>query len=403
MNSGRFVFSVHGLLSLLAGVWLAGCSRAADTPAPAGAPPPPAVTVAQPVQREVVEWDEYTGRLDAAETVEIRARVSGYLDKVLFEAGRKVQKGDLLFVIDQRPYRAEVEQAQATLEQAGARLALAKSELERARRLFSTHVLPEEQLDVRSRELQEAEAAVRADGAALELARLNLEFTEIRAPINGRISRELVTPGNLINGGGNEATLLAVLVSIDPIYAYIDADERSVLKYRRLAREGKRESARFVHIPVEMALADEHGFPHQGYIDYVEPRLDPNTGTVRARAVFANADDQLSAGFFVRVRVPGSGKYPALLVTERAVSIDQGQQYLMVVNDRHIVEYRPVQLGADIDGLRVIKSGIEAGDWIIVNGLQRARPGAPVTPQRTTMTEFVAQAAASHASTSAGN
>ncbi|HTT09231.1 MAG TPA: efflux RND transporter periplasmic adaptor subunit [Gammaproteobacteria bacterium] len=387
----------------MAGAWLAGCSRSADnSAAAAAAPPPPAVTVAQPVQKDVMEWDEYTGRLDAAETVEIRARVSGYLDKVLFEAGKKVQKGDLLFVIDQRQYRAEVERAEATLQQANAQSALAKSELERAKRLFSTHVLAEEQLDIRSRELEEAEATVRADNAALELAKLNLEFTEIRAPISGRISRELVTPGNLIVGGGNEATLLAVLVSIDPIYAYLDADERSVLKYRRLAREGKRESARDAHIPVEMALADEHGFPHQGYIDYVEPRLDPNTSTVRARAVFSNADDQLSAGFFARVRIPGSGKYPALLVTDRAVGIDQGQQYLMVVNAKHIVEYRPVKLGADIDGLRVIKSGIEAGDWIIVNGLQRARPGAPVTPQQTTMTEFVAQAASPAADASPG-
>lgn len=386
--------TLQGLALLMAAVSMSGCSRSAESNPAAAVPPPAAVTVAQPIQKEVMEWDQYTGRLDAVETVNIRARVSGYLDQVLFEAGKKVQKGDLLFVIDQRQYRAEVERAEATLQQANARQALAKSELGRARRLFGTHVLPEEQLDVRSNELLEAEATVRAANAALDTAKLNLEFTEIRAPISGRISREYATPGNLIVGGGNEATLLAVLISIDPIYAYIDADERSVLKYRRLAREGKRESARYTHIPIEMALSDEQGFPHQGYVDYVEPSLNANTSTVRARGVFPNADDQLSPGFFVRVRVPGSGKYPALLVTERAVGIDQGQQYLMVVNDKHIVEYRPVKLGAAIDSLRVIESGIEAGDWIIVNGLQRAHPGAPVMPQQTTMTEFVAQTAA---------
>jgi membrane fusion protein, multidrug efflux system len=390
---------LRGLVLLMTVVCMTGCDRSAGNTPAAAAPPPPAVTVAQPVQQEVVEWDEYTGRLDAKETVNIRSRVNGYLDKVLFEAGKKVQKGDLLFVIDQREYRAEVERTEASLQQAAARLALARTELERARRLFSTHVLPEEQLDVRNNELLEAEAAVRAANAALETAKLNLEFTEIRAPIDGRISREFVTPGNLIVGGGNEATLLAVLYSIDPIYAYIDADERSVLKYRRLAREGKRESARDTQIPVEMALSDEQGFPHQGYIDYVEPSLNANTSTIRARGVFPNADDQLSPGFFVRVRIPGSGKYPALLVTERAVGIDQGQQYLMVVSDKHIVEYRPVKLGAHVDGMRVIESGVQAGDWIIVNGLQRARPGAPVTPQQTTMTEFVAQLAPPPAST----
>ncbi len=368
--------------AVVSGLALLAACEGPTTTAPA---PPPRVTVSQPVHKEVMEWDEYTGRLEAAETVELRARVSGYLDRVLVQDGAKVQKGDLLFVIDPRPYQAELDRVEAELERAKARLALARNDLDRAERLFRSRAISEEELDTRAKGLREAEAAVRSAAAALQSARLNVEFTEVRAPISGRISREYVTVGNLIDGGTGNATLLAIIVSIDPMYVYVDADERSVLKYMRLAREGKRESARDTQIPAELSLADEEGFPHRGVIDYVEPRADPTTGTVRGRGVFRNAQDRLSPGFFARVRVPGSGKYEALLVTDRALVIDQGQKFVLVVNAQNIAEYRAVKLGPLIDGLRVITEGLKPDDEVLVNGLQRVRPGMSVTPERAAM------------------
>jgi membrane fusion protein, multidrug efflux system len=373
----------YGFWLGLIGLFLAGCSQPTADPPPA--PPPPAVTVSQPIDKEVLEWDEYTGRLEAVETVDVRARVSGYLEKVNFKDGSKVQKGDLLFVIDPRPYQAELNRAEAELQRVRARLELAKNDLARAERLFRKRAISEEELDTRTKGLRESEATVNSAAAAVQIARLNVEFTQVRAPISGRISRELVTVGNLVNGGAGEATVLATIVSIDPIYVYIDADERAVLKYRRLAREGTRVSAREVQIPIELALADEEGFPHKGVIDYVEPRLDSNTGTVRGRGVFANPDDQLGPGFFARVRVPGSGQYQALLITDHAIATDQSQKFVLVVNDQNVAEYRAVKLGPRIGGLRVITEGLKPGDWVVVNGLQRVRPGMPVKPQRAPM------------------
>jgi RND family efflux transporter MFP subunit len=252
----------YGFWLGLIGVFLAGCSQPTADPSPA--PPPPAVTVSQPIQRQVIEWDEYTGRLEAVETVDVRARVSGYLNEVKFKDGAKVKAGDLLFVIDPRPYQAELNRAEAELQRAKARLELAKNDLARAERLFRSRAISEEELDTRSKGLREAEAAVRAAAATVQTARLNVEFTQVRSPISGRITRKLVTVGNLVNGGSGDATVLARIVSTDPIYVYVDADEHSVLKYRRLAREGKRVSARDAQIPVELALADEKGFCTKG-------------------------------------------------------------------------------------------------------------------------------------------
>src|SRR5882724_2982346 len=355
---------------------IAGCGKHA----PQATAPPQTVSVIQPVARDIVEWDEYIGRLESPETVDIRARVSGYLDKVHFKEGKEVKKGDLLFTIDRRPYQAEYDRAEADHERAESQADLAKDDAERAKRLIATKAISEEDFDTKTKTYNSALAAVRSSKAAFDSAKLNLEFTEIRAPIQGRISRALVTEGHLVSGGlsGAGATLLTTVVSLDPLYCYGDADERAILKYIRLSKEGKRISARDEQIPAEMALADEVGFPHKGYMDFVDNRIDPNTGTMHARGVFSNVDHSLSPGFFARIRIPGSGKYPALLVPDRTLGSDQSQKFVYVVNAEKKVEFRPVKIGSLVDGLRVVKEGLKPGEQIIVEGLMRVRPGVVV-------------------------
>jgi RND family efflux transporter MFP subunit len=344
-------------------------------------PPPPKVTVSQPVLREVVEWDEYTGRLEAMESVEIRARVSGYLQSVHFTDGAIMKKGALLFVIDPRPYQAELNRAKASLEQAIARYERTQKDFVRAQQLVKSRAISQEEVDTRGADQREAQESVRAARAAVETAQLNVEFTQVRAPISGRISREFVTVGNLINGGTADSTLLTRIVSLDPIYCYFDVDERSYLKYSRLWREGSRSGPREAKIPVNLGLADETGFPHQGHLDFIDNRLDPNTGTMTGRAIFSNADLTLFPGLFARIRLPGSSRYEALLLPDEAIGTDQTQRFAFVVNDQHTVEYRKVTLGPIIGGLRVIRDGLKPEDWVIVNGVQRVRTGARVDPQ----------------------
>jgi multidrug efflux system membrane fusion protein len=338
------------------------------------------VSVVQPIAREVVEWDEYIGRLESPESVEVRARVSGYLDKVHFKEGKEIKKGDLLFTIDPRPYQAEFEHANAEYERMVSQTDLAKNDFERAKRLIVTKAISEEDYDTKAKAYATTQAAMRSAKASTDLAKLNLQFTEIRSPINGKISRALITEGNLISSGisGSGATLLTTIVSLDPLYCYADPDERAILKYLRLSREGKRVSARDEPIPVEMGLADEVGFPHKGYIDFVDNRVDPNTGTMRGRGVFPNPDHGLSPGFFARIRFPGSGKYPALLVPDRALGADQALKFIYVVNPENKVEFRPVSIGPMVDGLRVVKEGLKPGERVIVEGLLRVRPGVVV-------------------------
>lgn len=366
---------------------LAGCDSSGDAKPANRVPPAAVVTVSQPIQKDVVEWDEYTGRLEAVQVVEVRARVSGYISQVNFKDGAKVKKGDLLYVIDPRPYIAERDRTAAEVDRSRAQLELAKNDLSRAERLLNSHFISEAEYDTRSKGVRQQEAALRSAEAVLQEAKLNVEFTHLRAPIDGIISRTLKTVGNLVVGGSNsgEATLLTTMGSIDPIYVYIDADEQSVLKYRRLARDGLRESARHGPIPMELELADEKNFPHKGYTDFVEPRLDPTTGTVRARGVFPNPNDQLSPGFFARVRIHGSGTYPALLVSDAVIGADQEKKFVLVVNNDNVVEYRAVKPGPIIEGLRVIREGLKPGDWVIVNGLQRVHPGVTVNPQKVAM------------------
>jgi RND family efflux transporter MFP subunit len=342
----------------------------------------PKVTVSHPVVQEIIERDEYTGRVESVETVEVRARVNGYLQSIHFKDGEIVKKGSLLFVIDPRPYQAEVDRVTAELQLAQARLELARSDYARAQKLLQFRAISQEEADTRAATQRQAEESVEAARAAVKAAKLNVEFTRIAAPITGRIGRKLITEGNLINGGSAEATLLTTIVSLDPIYVYFEADERSYLKYVRRSQNGKSPSSREARNPVYLALADEKGFPHKGYTDFVDNRLDPNTGTMRVRAIFPNPDLTLTPGLFGRVRLLGTGKYEAVLAPDQAIGSDLSQKFVFVVNEQNIVEQRAVQLGPIIDGLRVVREGLKPDDWVIVNGMQRARAGTQVDPQK---------------------
>ena len=368
-------YALSGLLLLLT-----ACAQQQQATAP---PPPPKVTVSQPSMREVVEWEEYTGRLEAAESVEVRARVNGYLQSIHFKEGAIVKKGDLLFVIDPRPYQADLERAKAELALATARSERAEKDLVRAQKLVQVHAASQEEVDTRVAEQRQAQESVQAARAMVNAAQLNVDFTQIRAPINGRISRYFVSVGNLINGGSTvQSTLLTTIVSLDPIYCYFEADERSYLKDMRLLRGGERANGREGRQPAYLALTDEEGFPHQGYIDFMDNRLDPKTGTITARVVLPNPDLLLAPGLFARVRVPAGDKYRALMLPPEAVGSDLSQQFVFVVDDQNLAQYRKVTLGPIIDGLRVIRDGVQPEDWVIVKGVQRAKTGAKVDPIR---------------------
>ncbi len=356
---------------------------AAACSGPAGLPPPhPKVTVAQPVEREITEWDEYTGRLDAVDSVEVRPRVSGYLQSIHFIDGAMVKKGDLLFLIDPRPYEATFRHAEADLRLAQSRLQLAQKNQARAVGLLASHAISQEEWDIRESNVRQAEASVEEAQAAVDAAKLDVEFTRVTAPVSGRAGRKLVTEGNLISGGvGSEGTLLTTIVSLDPIYAYFDADERSFLKYSRLAQSGQRPSSRDYKNPVQVALADDKEFARTGHMDFVDNQLDRGTGTIVGRAVLDNPDLFLSPGLFVRLRLPGSAKYTALLLADKAIGTDQSQKFVYVVDEANKAQYRVVITGPLFEGKRVIRSGLTAADRVIVGGTQRARPGLEVDPQ----------------------
>lgn len=342
---------------------------------------PPAVTVSQPLVREIVEWDEYTGRFQAVETVDVRSRVSGYLDSINFTDGEIVNEGDLLFIIDQRPFRVALAQAEAELNQARTRADLAAKDLERARPLLQRGNISQAVFDERLQGKQEADAAVRSAIATVDAAKLDLEYSEIRAPVTGRISRYLVSVGNLVTGGTANATLLTTIVSLDPIHFFFDANEAAYLKYVRLDRTGQRTSSRAAQNPVQLSLLDEIDFPHTGRMDFVENRLDQQTATIRARAVFDNGELLFLPGMFGRIRLIGSGRYDAIMLPDEAIGTDQSRKFVYVLDENDTVGIRLVELGPIIDGLRVIRDGLGPEDRVIIDGLQRARPGAPVTPQ----------------------
>lgn len=365
-------------LPLVLAALLTSCERPPQAAAPA--PPPVPVTVSKPLSTEMVEWDEFIGRLAAPASVEIRARVSGYLEKIHFREGSDVKEGDLLITIDPRPYQAVVDRAQADVERAQVRSELARMEAKRAKGLIEAKAIAVEEIEQRNQALAEAEASLRSSRATLQTAMLDLEFTQLKSPITGRIGQALVTEGNLVSGGSNNsnATLLTTILSMDPIHCYMDVDEQSALKYRELRRQGKRASALDQEIVAEMALANEQGFPHKGVIDFVDNRLDPSAGVIRSRAVFANPGGAMAPGFFARVRIPGSGKYSALLVSDNAVGSDQGKPFLFVVGADNAVKQTPVELGPLHEGLRVVKSGISKDDRVIVDGVSLVRNGARV-------------------------
>jgi RND family efflux transporter MFP subunit len=366
-------------LLVVAAVAVAGCGQG-QPPAPA-APPPPTVTVANPAKRVIVDQDEYVGRFVAVEAVEVRARVSGYLEKVHFTDGQNVREGDLLFTIDRRPFQTALEQARANLAQARANLAFTESDLARAQQLVRDRTITEQTYDQRTQAKRVAEASVAANEAAVRQAELDLQFTELRSPVTGRIGDRRVSPGNLVTGGTGTTTLLATIVSTDPIRFEFTFDEASLLRYERLTKQSKDGEAWGAATPVMLKLIDEKDFSHRGRMDFVDNVIDRASGTIRARAVFANADNLFTPGMFARVQVPGSLPYDALLVPEAAVGTEQARKYVLALGDDNTVKQQYVTLGDVHDELRVIKSGVAATDRIVVNGLMRARPGAKVTPQ----------------------
>ncbi|MEC5161973.1 membrane fusion protein, multidrug efflux system [Janthinobacterium sp. CG_23.3] len=361
-------------LAGLAALGLSACdsanSKAQEAPAQAGPP----ISAAAVVEKQIVETQEFSGRLEAVERVEIRSRVGGFITSVNFKPGSEVKKGDVLFVIDPRPFQAEMSRAEAAALSARAKADLAKLELVRAEKLLAEKAIPQRELDEKASGLKELDANARAAQASFEAAKLNLSFTQVHAPINGRVSKAEITVGNLIDG----SAVLTSVVSTDRIYASFDGDEDTYLRVGAQSHKG-------APVTVRVGLANEAGFPHEGKLEFVDNQLDPKTGSVRMRATFANADNVLVPGLFARVQLDagngGKEQTRALLISDRAIGTDQNRKFVFVVGADSKAEYRPVKLGPTVDGLRVVREGLKAGEKIVVNGLQRVRPGAPVTAQ----------------------
>jgi RND family efflux transporter MFP subunit len=340
------------------------------------------VTVAPVLERDVAEWDEFSGRLEAVDHVEIRPRVSGYIKRLTFTEGREVRKGEVLFEIDPRPYQADLDRAQAQLEQARTAADLAQREVARAEKLVSSQAISREEFDSRTSAQANSVAAVRAAEAAVETARLNIGWTQVRSPIAGRVSRAEVTEGNLVQAGPPDATLLTNVVSLDPIYLYFDSDEQTYLRYSGRAAEGGTRSRGWQGktLPVYLGLANETGFPHEGKLDFVDNQIDPASGTIRTRAIFSNPDRRFTPGLFARVKLVGGKSEPTLLVRDAAIGTDQDRKFVLVLAKDDSLAYRPVEIGRLADGLRIVRSGVQAGEKVVVNGLMRVRPGIKVTP-----------------------
>ena len=366
-------------LALAGSLVLSGCEQAPQAQAQM---PAPKVSVAEVIEQPVNEWDEFTGHLEAPQSVEIRPRVSGYIDRVAFDEGSLVKKGDLLFQIDPRPFQAEVKRLEAQLQQGSANQARAVNEARRGERLRQSNAISAELADARASAATEAQAQVASIQAELDNARLNLSFTRITSPIDGRISRAEITRGNLVNAG---ESLLTSLVSTDKVYAYFDADERAFLKYIELARQAGAD-ARGAS-PVYLGLSDEVGHPHLGQLDFLDNQVNPRTGTIRGRAVFDNQDGRFTPGLYARLKLVGSKPYAATLIKDEAVGTDLGKKYVLVLGTDNTVTYRSIELGPKLEGLRIVRSGLSKGEKIVVNGLQRAMPGAAVEPQPVAMAD----------------
>ena len=377
--------NIRKLLPLIAAALAAlvsGCSHEAATGAGAGAtPPPPEVTVASAVATEVTEFNEYTGRLDATDVVEVRPRVSGYLQEIKFESGQLVHKGDVLFVIDPRNRKAAFDLAQANLERTTAQLEVAEREAKRGEQLLASRTISPEEADARVWKARDARAAKLASEAARDTARLDLEFSDVRSPIDGRVSRALVTVGNNVSGADGFTTLLTTVVSVNPMHLYSNMDENTYLRFAALRREGKLPSDAQGRTIVEMGLSSEEGFPRHGYIESLDNRVDPATGSIIVRSVIENSDSMLVPGLFTRMRIPVSERKPMILISEKAIGTDQSQKFVLAVTSSNTVAYRSVKLGSSVEGKRVVRSGLTPGEKYIVNGLQRAAPGRTVTPK----------------------
>jgi membrane fusion protein, multidrug efflux system len=370
----HFFFAGVGLLLVF--LMGSGCRKAS---APQQGPLP--VNVVTVVEKEVNEWDEFTGRLDAVEFVEIRPRVSGYITEIHFEAGAIVKKGDLLYVIDPRPYQADFDRAAAEVDRMDAQLKLAEIELNRAKELRGKATISASEFDQKAATYQGAAAAKSSAEAAKNAAALNLEFTQIKSPIDGRVSDQRITVGNLVQPGAGPDSLLTTVVSVDPIYAKVDADENAILKYVKLSEEGKRVSARTAKIPGWIELGNETDFPHEGVIDFVDNRLDSSTGTVRARIVLKNWNPNfITPGLFVRVRIAGATPYRAALIDDKVISSQQGLKYAFVVKPDNTLERRTLETGTIFEGKRIVKSGLKDGEKVVSTRLQLLQPGMPVKP-----------------------
>ncbi|MBS0261671.1 MAG: efflux RND transporter periplasmic adaptor subunit [Planctomycetes bacterium] len=371
-NSGAGGIS-RGLLSCLLLVF-AGCGAGGPPPGPPQFPPPE-VQVSLPIQGEVTDYVDFPGRIEAVNSVEVRARVTGYLEKVHFQEGSDVEQGDLLFEIDARPYEAELDRAEGAVIQVEGRLTRLNGDYERAQSLQAKGAMSKEEIARITGDRTEAQGMLKVNEAVRDLARLNLSFTKVRAPISGKISRRFIDPGNLVKA---DDTAVTTIVSLDPVYAYFDLDERTMLQLKRLIREQKIVWSLDAGLPVLMGLADERGFPRQGTINFADNRVDADTGTWRLRGRFDNGDNSLAPGLFVRVRLPFGTAHSAILITEEALGTDQGQKYLYVVGDDGKAEYRRVKIGKLHNGLREVSEGLTAQDKVVVNGLQRVRPGIEV-------------------------
>ncbi|MGT8855854.1 efflux RND transporter periplasmic adaptor subunit [Enterobacter sp. 186315] len=367
------------LLSLL----LVGCDNSVAQNA---APPAPAVSAADVVVKSISQWDSFNGRIEAVESVQLRPRVSGYIDKVNYTDGQEVKKGEVLFTIDDRTYRAALEQAQANLARAKTQASLAQSEANRTDKLINTHLVSREEWEQRRSAAVQAQADIRAAQAAVDAAQLNLDFTKVTAPIDGRASRALITSGNLVTAG-DTASVLTTLVSQKTVYVYFDVDESTYLHYQNLARSGQGASSNHTALPVEIGLTGEEGYPHQGKVDFLDNQLTPSTGTIRMRALLNNARRQFTPGLFARVRLPGSAEFKAMLVDDKAVLTDQDRKYVYIVDKEGKAQRRDITPGRLADGLRIVQQGLNPGDKVIIEGLQKVfMPGMPVNAKTVAMT-----------------